>query len=206
MGICEELEILEMKESKRIVPMTVALPAALDSDSPPLMTGSSSDSMTGVLDNDCDVYGLDIAGSERKIYELQYIHSARNSWRGYLIRDCVNGRDLLKVKHLTKSGIRRRKTKSLPGVPVLMMKAAAKLGQHYWLTVAETGNSVGDVSNGRMARMHENSKIYTANVHNLTAEEAVLWLTLICATDMKRSIIPQKTTRHSKTISLFHPK
>lgn len=87
-------------------------------------------------------------------------------------------------------------SESMPRLTVLEMKAAAKLGLHYGLTVAETGNSVGDVGNGRMARMHENPEIYTTALDNLTAEEAVLRLTL-----MKRNTIAQKTRQQSKLTS-----
>lgn len=75
---------------------------------------------------------------------------------------------------------------TLPGVPRLEMQAAAALGQKYWLAVTGVPEPVGEVGSALTARVAARSEVYTTVLRNMGAEEAVLWLAMVIATDMKR--------------------
>lgn len=74
----------------------------------------------------------------------------------------------------------------IPGVPRLEMQAAAALGQHYYLAVTGVPEPVGEVRAGLLGRVAARSEVYTQILRNCTREEAVLWLTMVIATDLKR--------------------
>ena len=177
-----------------------------------------------------DLYGIDAAGTERRIAELKFVRDG--SIRGYVIHDTINNRGLLKVHfhgnvnspidRMLKAFFRSPNPKwdvrneglfdhlpiganlglirevfpdsrvfepnedLLPGVPRLEMQSAASLGQHYWLAVSGIHEPVGEVRSGLVGRIAARSEVYTTIVRNLSAEEAVLFFTMVVATDMKR--------------------
>lgn len=75
---------------------------------------------------------------------------------------------------------------NLPGVPRLEMQDAGGIGQAYYLAVSGIPEPIGEVRSALVARVAGRSEVYTQVVRNCTAEEAVLWLTMTIATDMKR--------------------
>jgi len=75
---------------------------------------------------------------------------------------------------------------NLPGVPRLEMQTAGGIGQAYYLAVSSIPEPVGEVRSAVIARVAARSEVYTQVVRNCTAEEAVMWLTMTIATDMKR--------------------
>lgn len=75
---------------------------------------------------------------------------------------------------------------SLVGVPRLEMQVAASLGKAYYLAVTDVPEPVGEVTSDVLGRFAPRSETYTMVLKNCTREEAVLWLTMVIATDMKR--------------------
>lgn len=75
---------------------------------------------------------------------------------------------------------------SFVGVPRLEMQVAATLGTAYYLAVTDVPEPVGEVASDILGRFAPRSETYTMKLKNCTREEAVLWLTMVIATDMKR--------------------
>lgn len=76
--------------------------------------------------------------------------------------------------------------KSTVTVPRLEMQVAATLGTKYYLAVTGIPEPVGEVTSGIIGRFAPRSESYQLILRNCTREEALLWLTFVIATDMKR--------------------
>lgn len=72
------------------------------------------------------------------------------------------------------------------GLPRLEMQVAAALGAKYYLAVTDVPEPVGEVDSAILGRFAPRSETYQMTLRNCTREEAVLWLTMVIATDMKR--------------------
>lgn len=68
----------------------------------------------------------------------------------------------------------------------LEMQVAASLGTKYYLAVSGISEPIGQVDSGIVGRFAPRSENYQMMLRNCTREEAVLWLTMVIATDMKR--------------------
>lgn len=75
---------------------------------------------------------------------------------------------------------------ALAGTPRLEMQVAAALGRAYYLAVTNIPEPMGEVTSDILGRFAPRSETYTMTLKNCTREEAVLWLTMVIATDMKR--------------------
>lgn len=75
---------------------------------------------------------------------------------------------------------------TLPDVPRLEMQVAAAAGAQYYLAVTGVPEPVGEVRSSLLGRVAARSEAYTMILKHMTREEAVLWLTMVVATDMKR--------------------
>lgn len=75
---------------------------------------------------------------------------------------------------------------ALAGTPRLEMQVTATLGTAYYLAVTDVPEPVGEVTSDVLGRFAPRSETYTMVLKNCTREEAVLWLTMVIATDMKR--------------------
>lgn len=75
---------------------------------------------------------------------------------------------------------------ALPDVPRLEMQTAEALGKRYFLAVTGNPEPVGEVVTSRLGRVAARSEQYTLALRNCTREEAVIWLCMVIATDMKR--------------------
>mmetsp|Transcript_4457 Transcript_4457/g.13519 ORF Transcript_4457/g.13519 Transcript_4457/m.13519 type:complete len:261 (-) Transcript_4457:881-1663(-) len=74
--------------------------------------------------------------------------------------------------------------------PRLEMQFSRSLGQHYWLAVTGISEPVGEVDSDVLGRFAPRSEAYKLTLRHCTKEEALLWLMMVIATDMKR----RKTT------------
>lgn len=74
----------------------------------------------------------------------------------------------------------------LTSMPRLEMQYASALGARYWLAVTDIPEPVGEVDSSILGRFAPRSEAYMMNLKHCTREEAVLWLTMVVATDMKR--------------------
>lgn len=72
------------------------------------------------------------------------------------------------------------------GVPRLEMQVARTLGTQYFLAVTDVPEPVGEVLSGVLGRFAPRSETYQMTVRHCTREEALIWLTMVLATDMKR--------------------
>lgn len=70
--------------------------------------------------------------------------------------------------------------------PRLEMQAWASLGTKYALAVTDIPEPVGWVESSVVGRLAPRNETYAVVLRNCTREEAVLWLTMVIATDMKR--------------------
>lgn len=75
---------------------------------------------------------------------------------------------------------------SLPAVPRLEMQTAATLGAKYYLAVTGIPEPVGEVVTSLLGRVANRSEQYTLVLRDCTPEEALLWISMLIATDMKR--------------------
>lgn len=74
----------------------------------------------------------------------------------------------------------------LSSTPRLEMQNAAALGVAYYFAVTDVPQPVGEVTSDVLGRFVPRSETYTVVLRNCTREEALLWLTMVVATDMKR--------------------
>lgn len=77
-------------------------------------------------------------------------------------------------------------SEAMNGMPRLEMQVAASLGVKYYLAVTGVPEPVGEVDSDVLGRFAPRSETYTMVLRRCTREEAVLWLCLVIATDMKR--------------------
>lgn len=77
-------------------------------------------------------------------------------------------------------------SEAMNGMPRLEMQVAASLGVKYYLAVTGVPEPVGEVDSDVVGRFAPRSETYTMVLRQCTREEAVLWLCLVIATDMKR--------------------
>lgn len=77
-------------------------------------------------------------------------------------------------------------TQAVQGLPRLEMQYTSGLGLAYLLAVTDVQQPIGEVSSSLIARFAPRSEAYQMTLRNCTREEAVLWLTMVVATDMKR--------------------
>lgn len=71
-------------------------------------------------------------------------------------------------------------------IPRLEMRNTGSIGTRYWLAVTDIPEPIGQVESVISTRYTPRSEQYTLVVRHCTKEEALLWLTLVIATDMKR--------------------
>lgn len=76
--------------------------------------------------------------------------------------------------------------KTVAGMPRLEMQVAAALGRKYYLAVTDVPEPVGEVDADILGRFAPRSEAYMMTLRNCTSEEAILWLNMVIATDMKR--------------------
>lgn len=75
---------------------------------------------------------------------------------------------------------------AVTNMPRLEMQVAGTLGTKYYMAVTDVPEPVGEVDSSVLARFAPRSECYEMVLRDCTREEAVLWLTMVIATDMKR--------------------
>lgn len=87
------------------------------------------------------------------------------------------------------------------GMPRLEMQTAASLGLKYYFAVTNIPEPIGEVDSSLIARFAPRSEAYYMNIRNCTREEAVLWLAMVIATDMKRRKV--QNTKYGPGLPLY---
>lgn len=87
------------------------------------------------------------------------------------------------------------------GMPRLEMQTAASLGVKYYLAVTNIPEPIGEVDSSLIARFAPRSEAYYMTIRNCTREEAVLWLNMVIATDMKRRKV--QNTKYRSGLPLY---
>lgn len=103
-----------------------------------------------------------------------------------LFSDLSNGTNLGLIQEVFPDNRVFFPSLAMGGMPRLEMQAAASLGVKYYLAVTGVSEPVGEVNSDVMGRFAPRSETYTMVLRRCTREEAVLWLCLVVATDMKR--------------------
>ncbi|KAI0562670.1 hypothetical protein FGB62_55g152 [Gracilaria domingensis] len=87
------------------------------------------------------------------------------------------------------------------GMPRLEMQYAASLGLKYYFAVTDIPEPIGEVDSSLIARFAPRSEAYLMSIRNCTREEAVLWFTMVIATDMKRRKV--QNTKYGPGLPLY---
>lgn len=82
-------------------------------------------------------------------------------------------------------------------IPRLEMHNTGSHGTRYWLAITDIPEPVGQVESTAATRFASRREQYSLSLHHCTKEEALLWIMLIIATDMKR--------RKSSTVQSSRP-
>lgn len=88
-------------------------------------------------------------------------------------------------------------SQAVSAMPRLEMQVAASLGLRYYLAVTGVAEPVGEVRTDVVGRFAPRSESYTMALRHCTREEAVLWLCMVLATDMKRR--KSQNTRYGRS-------
>mmetsp|Transcript_23654 Transcript_23654/g.93362 ORF Transcript_23654/g.93362 Transcript_23654/m.93362 type:complete len:254 (+) Transcript_23654:152-913(+) len=70
--------------------------------------------------------------------------------------------------------------------PRLEMQVTKTLGLHYYMAVTDITEPIGQVQTDVLGRFAPRSEAYKLSLRHCTREEALLWITMLIATDMKR--------------------